>query len=44
MGQENDLFVIKRDKDKHFSIVRLPWQERAFENYKEIDLLNTKIL
>jgi hypothetical protein len=32
----DSLFVIKRDPDKNFSIVKLPWIERSFENYKSI--------
>ena len=32
----DELFVIKKDPSNIFSVVRLPWKERAFENYKEI--------
>lgn len=33
---DDSLFVIKRSPKKQFSIVKLPWLERSFENYKPI--------
>ena len=32
---DEELFVIKRDSNKRFSIVKLSWKENAFDNYKE---------
>jgi len=32
---DGELFCIKRDQEGEFSVVKLPWKERAFENYKE---------
>jgi len=33
---DDSLFAIKRDNNEQFTIVELLWQERAFENYKEV--------
>lgn len=33
----DSLFTIKRNDKEQFSIIELPWQERAFGNYKELE-------